>query len=36
MIVLNADKYRGRAEVCGDIGWVWGVHGDLVVSGGVV
>lgn len=36
MIILNTDRYRGCAEVCGDMGWVWGVHGDLVVSRGVV
>lgn len=36
MIILNTDRYRGSAKVCGDIGRVWGVHGDYVVSGGVV
>lgn len=36
MIILNTDRYRGSAEVCGDMGWVRSVHGDLVVSGGVV
>ncbi len=35
-IILDADMDGSGGEICGDIGWLLAVDGNLLVSGGVV